>query len=551
MARLFPSQHLASSAKLTPGQWVEHDVVQQLARKLPDGFALYHSVDFSFVDDHQRYGEVDAVVMSPLGHLLLVEIKSGPVLSRDHRLQKNYGGRTVDVGRQAQLQRNGLRQGLDAAKLQAVRLNHLLVLPDQRIETGTVAYPRERIVDAGELEELEQRVVSALPSQGDAQVEMAATHAFLCNHFRVAPDPSFQIGQVVESTRRLADGLATWVPRIRPPNGLVLVESTAGSGKTQLALALLSEANNLGQSAAYFCFNRPLADHVARVAPPRCRVSTLHESGVDAMRRQGEEPDFTDANTFRRAEQALHIVCERSEPYLDLLVIDEFQDFEPQWVETLILLAKPTARIVVMGDPTQALYEREGFEFSDATVVRCDDNFRTPRRVVDTINLLGLASRPVFARSPWAGDFPEFVAWDERDEHGLHATESALARLLADGVSPSDMVVLSWRGLSHSAVLQRDSLARLQLRRYTGTFDTAGNPRWTDGALLADTVMRFKGQSAPVVVLCEVDFDTLAKARRRLFVGLTRATWRVVVVLSKNAHAALTTEIETASPTPR
>ena len=44
------------------------------------------------------------------------------------------------------------------------------------------------------------------------------------------------------------------------------------------------------------------------------------------------------------------------------------------------------------------------------------------------------------------------------------------------------------------------------------------------GPLLADTVYRFKRQSAPAVVLTECDFEQWdEKARRLVFVGLTRA----------------------------
>lgn len=242
------------------GHWVERDVLLELDRRLPPGFELFHSVDFSFVDDHQRYGEVELVVLSPMGHLLLVEVKSGQVLISEHRVEKTYSkGRTVDVLQQARLQRNGLRQGLDSNGLQAVKLAHLLVLPDQQVDTGTVAYPRERIVAASEMEDLAQRVLEAIPTSGNALAAMAQTRAFLSNQFRVAPDASFHMGMVAQGSQRLADGLATWVPRIQTPSGLLIVESTAGSGKTQLALSLLQDAHARSLRAAYVCFNRPLA----------------------------------------------------------------------------------------------------------------------------------------------------------------------------------------------------------------------------------------------------------------------------------------------------
>lgn len=77
-------------------------------------------------------------------------------------------------------------------------------------------------------------------------------------------------------------------------------------------------------------------------------------------------------------------------------------------------------------------------------------------------------------------------------------------------------------------------------KRFTGKYDEAGNPQWSDGDLLVESLYRFKGQSAPAIVLCEVDFDALSdRDRRKLFVGITRAQMRVEVVLSEKAAGAL------------
>jgi superfamily I DNA and RNA helicase len=62
----------------------------------------------------------------------------------------------------------------------------------------------------------------------------------------------------------------------------------------------------------------------------------------------------------------------------------------------------------------------------------------------------------------------------------------------------------------------------------------------TEGTLLVDTVYRFKGRAADAVVLTEIDFEALDEAaRRRLFVGITRARLQVALVTSRRASAAM------------
>jgi superfamily I DNA and RNA helicase len=58
--------------------------------------------------------------------------------------------------------------------------------------------------------------------------------------------------------------------------------------------------------------------------------------------------------------------------------------------------------------------------------------------------------------------------------------------------------------------------------------------------LVAESVYRFKGQSAPATILAEIDFEALDdQAFRKLFVGMTRARLKLVLVLSDRAATAL------------
>ena len=99
---------------------------------------------------------------------------------------------------------------------------------------------------------------------------------------------------------------------------------------------------------------------------------------------------------------------------------------------------------------------------------------------------------------------------------------------------------MTLRGRASSQILGLQTLGPWTLRRFTGGYDEAGSPRWSEGQLLADTVYRFKGQAAHAVVLTECDFAQWDdKACRLLFVGLTRARMRVEWVVSEQVAGLL------------
>ncbi|MBB5414791.1 ATP-binding domain-containing protein [Paraburkholderia atlantica] len=121
-----------------------------------------------------------------------------------------------------------------------------------------------------------------------------------------------------------------------------------------------------------------------------------------------------------------------------------------------------------------------------------------------------------------------------------HATREALDEAMEAGFSPSDIALLTFSGRDKSLLLMLDQLGRHRLRSFTGTYDEQGSPRYRDGDITAETIYRFKGQSAPCVIRTEVDleqFDDMVF--RRLFVGATRATMKLIVVMSERAEAQL------------
>jgi hypothetical protein len=547
VAKVHPS--MPSGTALSAGEAAERDVVSRLASGLPDAFAVFHSVEWSSGSaDTERHGEVDVIVVNQAGDLLLLEVKSGGVEFRPDGIFKRYGRQTKDVTAQVRMQYAGLRSRLQQAGL-PVRLRHMLVLPDLQVQSQTVQWPRERIVDCDDLEALVPRVIEQLgPGTLDDAIR-SRVMAFLENQFRVAPDVSAMSGRLQEASTRLSAGLATWVPRLSVPSGLIRVVGTAGSGKTQLALRLLRDADAAGQRASYLCFNRALADHIARVAPVRVLAETFHEQALRVCRRSGMAVDFASPGVFDRLAQECIAALRDAEPDLDLMVLDEGQDMQPEWVEALLGRLRPNGRAVLMEDPNQQLYDdRVSFDLPEAVTVTSLENFRTPRAHVRLINLLGLCDGVLEPRSPCEGEAPDPIVYRDEADCSL-ATQSAVERCLGRGFTIDHVAVVSLRGRERSTLQRADRLGPWPVQRFAGIYDEGGGAVWTRGELLVESVRRFKGQAAPAVVLTECEFEELSPLTRRLlFVGLTRARLHLEWVLSERAADVIARRLQAGQP---
>jgi superfamily I DNA/RNA helicase len=543
MAILSPS--LVPSLRTDAGRFRELDVLERLRDHLPAQFEVFHSIALHTLHDaRDRYGEIDITVLAPDGCLLLIEVKAGQVLLRDGEIFKVYSDAECDVARQTRVQRTAMLNRLQEAGLKTPVIS-CLVVPDYALgDSQVISIPRERIIDEaryGEMVTLVQHWLGAIHSD----VDRAAVRRLLLNQFRVTPHMDVLRNQLQGTVRQLSDGLATWVPRIDAPSGVFRIQATAGSGKTQMALQLLESAVEARTSAAYVCFNRSLADHVRRIAPTRAEVVNFHELCVEHHRRQHGDPEFG-AQSFERMALAYQNASKDIAPRLDLLVIDEAQDFDPDWVESLCNQLRPGGKLYLLEDECQRLYQQADFELGDAVVIRCRDNFRSPRAICDMINGLALAPA-IRSMNPYRGELPEVRTY-ATDEQLLAATQAAVSALLARGFALADIAIVTGRGRDKSLLLNTERIGQWNTRRWTGGYDRNGEPLWSDGELLVESVYRYKGQSAPAVIVAEFDFAELdERARRKLFVALTRAQIAASLVLSTSAERCLVAALDGAS----
>ena len=542
MARLRPSPQGRRLFGL--GDRAEIAVLDRLCEGLSDAYTVYHSVEWTdLTDDHERHGEIDIIVVNQAGNLVAIEVKSGSIRVGADGIFKAYAGGRRDVTGQLNIQHSALRARLNGAGL-TVRLRHFLVLTDARVQSESIRWPRERILDSAQWQDLPARIAAEL-GPGYPDPVCARVLDFLDDGFCVRPDVSTPTGRPTDTSRRQSVGLADWVPRIVAPSRVVRVVGTAGSGKTQLALHLLREANRRGQRAGYLCFNRALADHIGHHVPVQVSAQTFHQWADRLVRQAGGRLDYRHAGAHEQLVRLASPIIAATPPSLDLLVLDELQDFMPEWAELAVQRMKPDGRLYLLEDPEQQLYDdRQPFDVADEVIVFSNENFRSPRSIIELSNLLGLTRQPIEALGAYEGTAPDPFIYGE-GTRVESATLQAVRRCLAGGIGVADIAVVSLLPREASRLCDLDRLGEFRIRRYAGHYDENGEPVWHDGDLLIDSIDRFKGQSAQAVVLTECDFDRWTPAlRRRLFVALTRAMVRVEWVLSERAAQTIAAVVE-------
>jgi hypothetical protein len=551
-------------AQIHPAGWQEVDVtgaalreietLRLLDRALADApYTIYHGVHWTNIDHgFSAYGEIDFIIVAPSGRVLLIEQKSGFLTETPGGLVKSYQGREKNVHNQIQRTIQGLLARFGRAG-QNLWIDYLLYCPDYHVKNPLAAgvHP-DRIIDAGNKGLLVKTIRQLLPP-GEAATDLPKIQRFFGDILSLKPDPSAMIGHATQLVTRLSGGLATWARRLEFSPYRLRVTGTAGSGKTQLALAEYSAAVDAGLRPLYVCFNRPLADHVQRLAPEGGRVASFHHLCDALARACGMTPDYGSPAVWDVLEHLSSSAPLPTEWQYDVLIVDEGQDFSESWRDIVLRMLKPNGRATWLEDPLQNLYGRAPVSLPGWVTLHSQTNFRSPRQIIDMlVSMSGAAGadtpslRAIEAASPILGADIEILTWADGDPAAMvERTKQAVTGCLAAGFTRHDMALISFRGRENSALLNLDALGAHKLTSFTGEYDLFGNPVFRDGELLAESVYRFKGQSAPAVVFTEIDFEAMdERTCRKLFVGMTRARLKLTLVLSERAAKCLLRRIQ-------
>lgn len=531
-------------------------VVYEALRRLPTGYVVLHSFPWlrqarDLAGEPLREGEADFVVLHPERGLLILEVKGGrPELMG--RTWSRGGKQLRDPFDQARRSRYALLDAIEERTRKRVNRGmfahgDVVVFPHVKFTGSLPVNSDPRIlVDAPDIALLPTRIEEAFKAWARGETRLAPRQFTeildtLMPKLRLmrcaGADVSAERHRIVQIT---LDQRATLLGLLE--NERVLVEGTAGSGKTLLALEFALTLADRGERVLFLCYNRHLCawlQEQARHDPRGQRsgglldVSTFHSCARNLAKRacvnfevpSTNEQAFWDDEAPLIMEQSLEVLRARGQAqFFDAIVVDEAQDFAPDWWVTIESLSRAgqAGRLYAFLDLNQSLRGTGKLPPVPLTArFRLTTNCRNTKAIARSGASLARVEVRLLPGSP-SGEAPAIRrAASTAAEAGLVLAE--VRQLLQQGIKPQQIALIG------PAAYARGSLARHAEVDGVPLIDDAID--WRRGAgVLATTARAFKGLEADFIIVYGLGEFGALFTPTDLYVAWTRARHRLFLV---------------------
>ena len=550
----------------------EREVFRRL-QEAPAGWTVLHSLDVA-VHQTRLAGEIDFVAIVPSKGILCLEVKGCSQLRRSSGLWF-YGSDPRPDSRgpfkQAADGMHALRRQLhsQAAELSGVPFWSAVVFPYVDFTALSGEWEAWQVIDAGAFrasplhcllenildnarERLAQRGVPWFSpgSREPSPVQCDAAVRLLRPDFEFYMSPrSFAESQDLEVKRYTSEQFLALDSM--ESNQRVAFAGPAGTGKTMLAVEATRRAHAAGRRSLFLCFNQLLGRWLKSEAAglyPHVAVKTLHRHLLDLagleVPEAGAGPGFWEAELPARAVDRI-LRSGGEDDLFDELVLDEAQDLlRPSYLDALDLSLRgglASGRWRLFGDfERQEIYKRADSlglaEFlrnrgGSAPVFSLRTNCRNTPRIAALVRLVG-GLDPDYAKvlRPDNGLEPAIHFYCNIEEQAA-ALGRSLEALHKEGLAWNEITILSFRADRSSAA------AYLAASGWPGGLRPISSDDETGPGY--GSVHSFKGLEAPAVIVTDIDRFADAAAENLLYVAISRALHRIVLLVAEGVRPAL------------
>lgn len=486
--------------------------------------------------------EADLIVVMPGVGVVVVEVKGAGIGLRDGQWTMLRGDerRLVDPVGQARGTRHALRQFVESDRRWAessrspVRFAHAVVTPFTALGTDfhLPDCPRWMIHDSQDLPDLARRLAEFPTGFESHRRPPTADDCDVIVDILTARGTDAVPNVVADSDERQsrADRLTQeqdLILRVTRLLRRVEVRGGAGSGKTVLALTQARQLSHgrggRNERVALLCYSIGLASYFRKqVAGWPYKERPAFVGTFEALANQwGIESGSRDNAEFWEHELPELMAVKAGElppgQRFDSFVVDEAQDFAESWWSPLVTALKDESDggLFLYSDENQRLFQRFGRPPVPLVPLVLDHNLRNTRQIAEVFRPLA----PLRMRLE-GGDGPEVEYVAATPEDAVAVADDMVEALLDEGWHPGHVALLT-TGRRHPEQSNLQDLVGQD-----GYWDTF----WDEELVFYGHVLGFKGLERRAVVLCVNEDGSRERFRERMYVGLSRATDRLIVV---------------------
>lgn len=556
MAQMIPSM------EIPPGARGEAKFYLALEEGLPDDFLIFHNLEYVtvFNDGGLLPGEVDFLIVHQRLGLLEVEVKGGDLITYSPREDcwRSVGmhGQESEITDPFKQARRNLFEMVERIRNRIYGGNrnlpftygYAVAFPDAKVscENYPPECPAELVINASDLARIRDVVENLFKGwarntrkPGFSQRQFSdSLNKVLIPEFRLAGSVGLDIQTEANVLQRLTDDQYDILDMLGEHKRAV-IKGYAGTGKTFVAFEKARRLAVDGSEVLLLCYNRQLAKHLretAKRAGPWSKVCTVQSfhglcryvtelAGLPfEPPEEDEDPEVLASFWEEQAPLALLEAAGRMNVRFDAIVIDEAQDFSPNWFDVVeqLLADTNTGCLYIFYDPAQNIFGKEIILPIEDTPHTLDRNCRNTKRIAEYVG--GIAG--VTYRFPYGsveGRPVEGLAYSNRLRQPA-LIEKLLKQLLSQDVEPQQVAVLSPYRQENSCLAGKDEIAGLRL-----TSDVLCGD---DGMLRFSTLKSFKGLEADVVIVCDINPSSCDAIDQ--YVSMSRAKHRLFLLHSKD-----------------
>ena len=521
-------------------------VYNRLRDVLEDSFVVFYSRPWLGLTPfgEEKDGECDFLIAHPNLGILAIEVKGGEV-SYDPKLDKwksrdrwNVRHKIKNPVGQARTSKHHLLKKLkDSGKWKSrrIRARHGVILPDSECPGEDLGpdSPRSIFCCLDEFEtDLRQWVMNRYGEiDGLSQKEkplgedgIRALEAVLAHPFQL----HVPLGNILASDDAQIETLTyqqfhtlTFIQDIHR----AAISGGAGTGKTVLAMEEAVRRAGSGEKILFLCFNHPLAEYIHHRLESwkNIRVVTFHELCYQMANKAGiqlpggiSEKKLSARKYSDILGKALQILHNHR---FNVIIVDEGQDFSPEWLSTLDKALHPDGFLRIFFDSNQSVYGTVPvlpLEINQPPF-RLSLNMRNTRRIHNVVQKYynGSAIEPIGPE----GVEVEWIHASSASEIQSIINQRVHHLLTEERIRPSDIAVLVTSAQKIAEFAPDARLDGVECR----------NAEAIDlDFLILDTIRRFKGLERRVVIIAAT--PDMTGDRELIYVATSRARAYLVIV---------------------